>query len=677
MSIRFCLPAALAFSVALVHAEGETAPTVVVASKRADVVNKIDRKFYRTGADIQAATGSVADLLNNIPAVDVDIDGNVSLRGDASVTVLIDGQPSGQMQGAARAGALLGMSAADIEAIEVITSPSAEFKPDGTGGIINIITQKNRKRGATGQMVANLGNDGRHNGSLSGGYNTGTVDLSGTLGNRQDWRRRVNDDQTGAPGAAPTLTHQVQDESSERWYGRGALKYTPNDKQTLGVTLDYAARSDHRTLSQETTPADGPLYQRYGVGGGRRTDAGLAFTLDQKLAMPGEALSLYAAHSHSNEDNLIDYQTERDFDQVVYDISKFTASYTRPDGEDAKLKIGYDVEYDHNSFNNWSTAGTPDNHFRYRLAVNAAYATYSFKRGALETLGGLRVEQADIYTLQRDTGDTSTQRYRKLYPTLNLLYTLNDKESLSLGYSKRVKKPDPEDVNPYINAADPRNLRQGNPGLRPQMTDALELAYRHEAGVASYGLTAYYRRSQNGDGEVLVPLPNDVVLITKVNLPTVQSGGLEFSAVGKLLEGLSYNVSGNAFYNEINGQEVQGGSHHSDFGLNGKGTLDYQLSARDRVQVGFNYRGKRLTAQGYVMPFNVVNLGYRRVVNEQWTLVATLSDAFNTQRQRRIYETPTFRGEYGRHQLGQVAYVGLAFSFGGTRKAKDAEFNYE
>jgi len=99
--------------------------------------------------------------------------------------------------------------------------------------------------------------------------------------------------------------------------------------------------------------------------------------------------------------------------------------------------------------------------------------------------------------------------------------------------------------------------------------------------------------------------------------------------------------------------------------------------ARDRVQLGFNYRGKRLTAQGYVMPFNVVNVGYRHQIDEQCTLVATLSDAFNTQRQRRIYETPTFNGSYARHQLGQVAYIGLAFSFGGTRKAKDTEFNYD
>ncbi|MHA4870930.1 TonB-dependent receptor domain-containing protein [Duganella sp. PWIR1] len=677
----------------MVQAQSDTPSTVMVTGKRADVVHKIDRKVYRADADIQASTGSAADLLNNIPAVDVDIDGNLSLRGDTSVTVLIDGKPSSQMQGAARGGALMGFSAADIEQIEVITSPSAEFKPDGAGGIINIVTKKNRKRGATGQLLANLGDSGRHNGSVGGSYNSGVLDLSGTLGNRTDRRRRVTDNLSGPRDSTPTSSHQVLDERNERWYGKGALKYTPNERQTLAATLDYASRTERRVSEQATRPGDGAGYQRFGNGGGPRTDTAASLSYDQKLQHPGEALSLYLQRSHSIETNLYDYRAwpvepalQRDFGQQVFDVSKLSASYVRPDGEGATFKTGYDVEYLHNAFNNWRGTGaaeplTPDpaadNRFRYRQAVNAVFGTYAFKRGALETLAGLRAEQTDIRSLQRISGDASTQHYRKLYPTLNLLYTLNDNDGLSLGYSKRLKKVDPEDLNPYINAADPKNLRQGNPALRPQVTDALELGYRHEAGGAAYGLTAYYRRSRDGDTEILTPLENDVVLVTKANLPVSQAGGLEFSATGKLLPGLSYNISGNGFYNQIKAQGLGGGSDRSGIGFNGKGTLDYQLGARDRIQVGANYRGKRLTPQGHVLPFTVVNLGYRHQLDEQCTLVATLSDVFNGQRMRRVYETPTFAGTYRRQQMGQVAYLGLSYNFGGTRKAKDAEFNFE
>ncbi|MYM21971.1 TonB-dependent receptor [Duganella sp. FT135W] len=691
---RSLLSTSLALAAVVAHAQNSDAPsTVVVAGKRADVINKIDRKVYRADADLQSTTGNASDLLNNIPAVDVDIDGNVSLRGDSSVTILIDGKPSSQMQGAARGGALMGFAAADIEQIEVITSPSAEFKPDGAGGVINIVTKKNRKAGAAGQLLANLGNDSRHNGALSGSYNTGALDLSGSVGNRKDWRQRVSDSLAGPRGGDLTSSHQVLDETNDRWYSKGAAKYKPDDTQTLGLTLDYADRHEQRISSQDTATAGLPAFQRYGNGGGPRTDAGVALSYDHKLVQPGEALSLYLQRSHSIETNQYDYRTlhadpalQRDFNQQVYDVSKFTGGYVRPNGEGATLKMGYDVEYNHNSFNNWSATGdgepptrnpAADNNFRYRQAVNAIYTTYAMKRGALEMLGGLRVEQTDIRTLQRISGDASTQHYRKLYPTLNLLYTLNDNDVLSLGYSKRVKKPDPEDLNPYLNAADPRNLRQGNPALRPQLTDALELGYRHEAGGVSYGLTGYYRRSRDGDTEVLTPLDNGVVLVTKANMPTTQSGGVEFAAAGKLLPGLNYNTSGNLFYNQLTGPALAGGSNRSNAGFNGKGTLDYQLGVRDRVQFGANYRGKRLTPQGYILPFAVFNLGYRRQVDEQWTMVATLSDAFNTQRQRRVYETADFSGTYRRQQMGQVAYVGLSYNFGGVRKAKDAEFNYE
>ncbi len=689
--LRICLPATLALSASLASAQTDTPATIVVAGKRADVINKIDRKVYRADADIQASTGNAADLLNNIPAVDVDIDGNVSLRGDTSVTVLIDGKPSSQMQGAARGGALMGFAAADIEQIEVITSPSAEFKPDGAGGIINIVTKKNRKRGSAGQVLANLGNEGRHNGSVAGSYNTGEVDLSGSLGKRDDSRRRVTDNQTGPRGATPTTTHQVQDESNDRWFGKGALKYTPNDTQTIGLSLDYATRTERRHSLQDVAPPNAPAYQRASDGGGPRTDAGGALSLEQKLANPGEALSFYLQRSHSIETNLYDYRSvnpplQRDFSQQVFDVSKFSGAYVRPDGEGSTLKMGYDVELNHDAFNNWSASGpgeppavnhAADNHYRYRQVVNAVFATYAVKQGALETLGGLRVEQVDIHTLQRVSGDASAQHYHRLFPTLNLLYTLSDKDVLSFGYSKRIKKTDPEDLNPYINAADPNNLRQGNPALRPQSTDALELGYHRETAGASYDVTGYYRRSRDGDSDIVIPLANGVVLMTKVNMPASQSGGVEFASTGKLLAGLSYNVSGNVFYNEINGGAVAGGSNRSNVGVNGKATLDYQLGARDRVQVGANYRGKRLTPQGYNLPFNVVNIGYRHQIDEQWVLVSTLSDAFNGQLQRRVYDTPAFHGDYRRQQMGRVAFLGLSYAFGGKRKGKDAEFNYE
>jgi outer membrane receptor protein involved in Fe transport len=700
-------PATAPFAAPAAGASQPAASTVIVAGKRADVITKIDRKVYRADADLMSSSGNAADILNNIPSVDVDIDGNVSLRGDTSVTVLIDGKPSSQMQGAARGGALQGFSAADIEQIEVITSPSAEFKPDGAGGIINIVTKRNRRKGSAGQLIANVGNEGRRNAIASGSVNTGTLDLSGSVGDRRDTRRRTTDNETGVTGAGaspggPTFSHQRLDETNERAFAKTALKYTPNDTQRVVLSLDYASRDERRIGSGHTGQAAANTgYERSSAGGGPRTDANASLSFDQKLAAPGEAVSLYLQRGHTVEGNLYDYVTryaagasgpsaarEQDFGEQSYDLSKLGLGYVRAGEAGDTLKLGYDIEANRNAYNNTvataasasgTVVGNPafDNRFRYRQTVNALYVTLGRKFGTLEVLGGLRAEQVDIHTLQRVSGDTGGQSYRKLYPTLNVLYPLSDSDIITGGYSKRVKKPDPDDLDPYINAADPNNLRQGNPTLRPQVTNALELGYRHEAKESSYSVTGFYRRSVDGDTEVLTPLSADVVLITKANLPASKAGGIDFTASGKLLPALGFNVNGSAFYNEVNAQAVGGLASRSTLSFNGKATLDYQAGAKDRLQLSANYRGKRLTAQGYVMPVGVVNLGYRHQADAQLTIVATVSDLFNGQRNRRVYDTSTFHGDYRRQQSGQSAYLGIAYAFGGAPKKARDDFSYD
>ncbi len=677
---------------------------VVVSGKRTDVINEVDRKVYRTSADLQATTGSAADILGNIPSVEVDMDGNVSLRGDPGVTVLVDGKPSGQMQGKSRGAALQSFSAADIQQVEIITSPSAEFKPDGSGGIINIVTRKNRKTGHSAIFLANIGNDGRRNMNVSSSYNTDHFNLDGGFDLRADSRERIRDNETSSVGSGTASTassHQTESETKNRKAARTGLKYTPDDKQTVGLSVDYSNREERRSNSEYTLGSSAAnIYNRFTHGGGPHTEANVALSFEQKLGHKGESVSFYLQSSDSNETNVFDITTldprsgvvsslEQDFGEEIFNVSKFTTAYVRPFDSGAKLKLGYDIQLDRTGFNdtrsNASAAFAPlivdhafDNRFRYRQNVNAVYTTYGKKSDKLELLGGLRFEQVDIHTRQNVSGDTSMQSYGKLYPTLNALYTLSETDTLTAGFSKRVRKPDPDDLNPYINASDPNNLRQGNPNLKPQITNSFEVGYRHDTNGQSTSLTGYYRKSYNGDTEVLTQISGDVVLITKANLPANQSGGVEFTTSGKLLPKLGYNVSGNAFYNQIKAQSlgVADGTR-SNVAVNTKATLNWQQTATDKCQVSANYRGKRLTPQGYNLPVATMNIGYRHQWNSDVALVATVSDMFNSQRERRVYQTPTFNGTYRRHQTGQVAYMGLSYTFGGSKKARDTDFNYE
>ena len=696
-------PFACATALALVliagaaHAQTATT-TVTVTAARPKVINKVDRKIYRTDGDLTAATGNATDVLNNIPSVEVDPDGNVSLRGDSSVNILIDGKPAAEMQGSARAAALQGLSAADIQQIEIITSPSAEFKPDGSGGIINIVTKKSRKRGATGTIQANWGDGGRYNGGIAGSYGGKLLSVHGSLNTRNDIRKRVvTSSTTSALGA--TTAHQAQTEANDRTSADGGIDLTPNARQAFGLTASYAARDERRRQAEHSSSsgASPSAFDRTGYGGGPRTAEGAGLSFDQKTARDGEDLAIKLQTSQSVEKNTYDYVTayttpptslgyEQDFHREAYGVSELSADYVRPFASGDTLKLGYDGEYDQDRFDDTVAKGARpaglvqdrgfDNTFRYRQTIQAVYASLDQKLGKLELLAGLRLEQVDVFTLQRISGDTSRQSYGTAYPTLNAVYALSDADSLTAGFSRRVRRRDPEDLNPYINASDPSNLRQGNPDLKPELTNSLELGYRHDAtGATSYQLTGYYRTSRNGDTEVLSVISSNVVLIREANLPRSRSGGVEFIASGKLMPKLSYSVSGNVFYNEINALALGAGTR-STIGANAKGALDFQASARDHWQLSETYSGKRLTAQGYVLPVATTNIGYRRQVGDRLAVVATVSDLLNTQRQKRLFITPAYTEVYERRQFGRLAYVGLAYTFGAGKKAKD-DFSYE
>ncbi len=697
------VPAAAWAQDAAAPASAQATTTVTVTGQRASVVNRVDRKVYHVDQDLQATTGSAGDVLRDLPSVEVDADGNISLRGDPSVTVLIDGKPVSQMQGANRAAALQSIPAADIEQIEVITAPSAEFKPDGSGGIINIVTKKKHPVSAA-LLSAYAGNDGRYNLNASGTWVHGPFTVGGGLGLRQDDRRRtvLNDgtttDSTGA------TTHTVEDafEHMRRLTTNGKvnLAYTPNDKQTLTLSAESALVNDVRAGPDDDTlsGASTASFDRAERGHEHHIDGDASANFVQKFA-PGESLTLNLQSSQSLERQHYYYtrtylsgapapslQAVRIF--WAEDVSDFSADYVRPLSANATLKAGYDLQYDNDRFDDSLGNATPPsappvfdpaeiNLFRYRQTISASYVTYDQRAGPLEILGGLRFEQVDIRTLQRIGGQTGGQAYSHVYPTLNATWTLSDADSLNAGLSSRVARPDPEDLNPYIDPSDPTTLRQGNPALRPAMTTSWQAGYRHEANGSSYEVNAYTKRTLNGEGDLTQVLGAGVVLITHENLFSTRSSGLELIASGHLLPRLSYTLSSNLFDQQIDARSLGAPGLKSTVALNAKAALDYQPSAKDRLQLSLNSNGKRLTTEGYVLPITTVNAGYRHQIRGDLAFVATVSDLFNGQVSRRIFDTPAFHGVYERRQAGRVVFAGLTWSFGGGKKSKDTGFSYD
>lgn len=679
--------------------------TVTVTGQRAAVANKVDRKVYTLGQDLQSTTGSAGDVLRDIPSVEVDADGNVSLRGDSSVTILIDGKPSSRMQGANRGDALLSIPASEIDRIEVITAPSAEFKPDGSGGVINIITKKTHPPGSSGVISAFVGNDNRYNLNASGTWTHGPFSAGGGVGWREDdRRRRIHSDSTTIdPAGATTRTVETFPEHMRRLNTTGNfnLGYTPNDKQSFTLSGDTALRNDgrHGPDDNSLTGASTASYDRAELGHEHHIDSDAAAEFEQKFDTPGEVLKIGLRGSQSLERQHYDYletyvsgtpapslQALRQL--WVEDVQEFSADYVRPLSPSSTLKLGYDLQYDNDRFDDFQGAATPPtapvvfdpsqtNLFRYRQIVSATYVTYDRKAGPLEVLGGLRFERVAIRTLQQIGATAGRQGYNRVYPTLNAAYVLSEADTVSAGLSSRVARPDPEDLNPYIDPTDPHMLRQGNPALRPAETTSWQAGYRHDTGGASYEINAYTKTTRNGEGDLTRVLSGDVVLITHENLFSSRADGVELIASGRLLPKLGYTLSGNLFDQQIDARSLGAPGLKSTTVLNVKTALDYQATKQDRMQLSLNRNGKRLTADGYVLPVTIVNAGYRHQIRDNLAFVATVSDLFNGQRVRRVFDTPAFRSTYERRQAGRIVFAGLTWSFGGAKKGKDTGFSYD
>ena len=240
-----------------------------------------------------------------------------------------------------------------------------------------------------------------------------------------------------------------------------------------------------------------------------------------------------------------------------------------------------------------------------------------------------------------------------------------------------MSRPDPGALNPYTDHQDTQNLRAGNPNLLPQDTQSYEVGYSVEAKGLAYGLTGYFRRDRNRVTDVTQALGGGVVLTTKANLPRSRSGGIEFTASGHLTSTLTFGLSGNLFYNQIDGTALGAPGLESTTGVNAKANLDYRPTAADTAQVSATRSDKRLTPQGYVDAINIVNLGYKRQLEPRLAAVATVSDLFNSQTFRRHASSPSLTDVYERHVLGRVAYIGLVYSFGSQKKSKPGGFEYE
>ncbi|MFZ9587963.1 MAG: TonB-dependent receptor domain-containing protein, partial [Crocinitomicaceae bacterium] len=643
----------------------------VIAEK--DVLQAgIDKKVYNVAEDLNVRGGTANDILQRLPSVEVDQDGRVMLRGEGTVTVLIDGRPSSLSGGNGKT-LLDALPAGSIERVEIVTNPSAKYDPDGTSGIINIVLKKNKLSGFNGLVSTNLataylrgGNIAEGNLSLSyrvgklnvyGMYNSRYLDgyrnnysqiiqNSGNNYFRLDQSRLGTDLNAGQTfrlgmdinlkarntiGFSATGNIGVRDRTGDLWnssYDESGVRdslwqrtsYDPSQQHNydMNVYYKYDLKNERGSLSFDASQSLG----NERIQGYYRQNY---YTLDSILT--NEPSSIQELHN-VEKNNISTVQTD-----FTYLFPKLGARFE----SGAKAIIRDQLVDTYSSHIDWSSgmnvADTMANFlYSYKEQIYSLYAVYGQQINRFKFQGGLRAENAfQIPNLISDSVRI-VNHYLNLFPSAHLRYVLKPKSELSLSYSRRITRAASADLNPFTNYSDPFNLRTGNPFLQPEYIHSFDLGYSLEKPKYSITASTYYRSSTGVISRVKEFYSNGTSAVTFMNIAETKSLGSEFVCMFRPTSSWKNTFSYNANYiwyetNQLDLPNRQGFNHNFKY----NSSLEFWKKTAT-IQLSVTYNGPRVTVQGIAQRQGPIDLAFeKKLQGGKWSLGARVTDIFNKQ----------------------------------------------
>lgn len=678
---------------------------VIVTAKKSTLNTAIDRKVYNVEQDIMSRSGTASDILKNIPSVEVDIDGQVSLRGSSDVMILINGKPS-PLMGKTRAEILQSLPANSIERIEVITNPSARYRPDGTSGIINIVLKKNTKGGWNGIVTANAGNKDRYNGNLSVNYNPGKINLFGNYSLRQDNRTRINNIDRTYFDSAGKVSSNYNEVNTSKFrpitnVANMGMDYSLNEHNSFGISGNYFYRklTKHDVFNKFTFDKQNVLINnydrlRYDPEFERQTNVTSYYEHQFKKEDHQVRMEFNTSNSNEVEDNHYRDVYKLPVQPISYDNTlikqvdnenQLTIDYSYPINESFKLEAGYDGSFNKKDFNFYGefydTAQTKfikdvvkSNQFLYKESIQAVYVTWKKSFKAFGYSAGIRAEQVTIKGNLVTLDSLIKNNYFKLYPTMHLSYKLSDAKELQLNYSRRINRPDADELNPFPEYRDPRNLQAGNPNLLPEIINSVEFGYKWQNKNFSFVPSVYYRYKTNGFTQVIKKINDSILLTTSENLAKDQSAGLELIFSAKAGKFFNANMSSNIFYNQIDASNIGYSQTKSIVSFSTNINSTFIITKNTMLQLSSNYRSARLTPQGKVFPTVVVNVGIRQdLFKKKVALTLTASDIFASLKEKRELNTLYLNQTSVGKRDARIFYFGLSYRIGKTKKVPKEE----
>ncbi|MDB5033382.1 MAG: TonB-dependent receptor [Chlorobi bacterium] len=684
----------------VMHPDSTIRNEVTVTVRRQFMTQAIDRTIYKTADLLVANGGTASDVLRNIPSLDVDADGKVSLRGNQNVVVHINGRPS-MLSGDALAAFLRGLPADAIERVEVIPNPSAKYDPDGMSGIINIVLKQEGNRGLSGGVNTSIGTSSNYSigGNLS--YGAGPLGIFVNYGfNYGEPLSTGTRAQTNMLVSPWTYLDQSTTETSinRSHVFNGSADYAISKSQTLSFSTILNNRNNDEDNRNFYTNLDSArlVTGRYQRGSGQTNQA---FSTDYRL---GYKLVIEPSkHELSAEARYNGSRRERGESNMQEDISPdgsheigvtqrqrtdevdrnhtvtMQIDYTRPIGANGKLEAGYkgDIESIANDFASESFDSTvgayrPDvaltNSFIYDRKIHAVYGNYGHEIGNFAAQIGVRVEQAWTTFNLTTTKESFDNNYFSVFPSAFVTYKPVDELQIKASYSRRINRPDTRSLNPFGGYEDPLFRHIGNPQLKPEYINSVELGISHFTEKTMLSLTPFYRQTTNMIQHFSRTDTNGVTTLTFENFDVSSSSGADL--VGSLKVGEWLTMLGNlsAYRIVTDASNVEVGLGNDAFGWNGRISATVEIIPGLDFQGSYNYRGPIAIEGGRIESFSMADFALqKKLFDNQGKLGLRVSDPFNTSGFNIVRTDGGFTQESRRKWASRVVYLTFNYSFGG------------
>ena len=640
-----------------------TLDEITVAEKKTFIENKIDKKVYNVGDEASTTGGSASDVLEQIPSITIDVDGNIQLRQDSNVTILINGRQS-------NFGNNIDMLGADmIDRVEVITTPSAKYDPDGTAGIINIILSKNEYVGSSGNVKLHYGQ--RNSFGISGSINY----------LKNDWNiftnYNLNSKNKLGSGFRETMTY---DESGNFLEDLSSVTNSVTNRHPKNLNIKIGVEnylSDSQTLAFDAT-----VFKKQGIDSTNastyRFDTDSYINTKEVEDENSNDITVglgYFNDLNDNEelsvqfdmDNSKDYDKKTDFqlDQNYISISDnegdnktLSIDYNRPiknkyNNEDSKLEFGLKI-ISSEDIKNQDYNSSPF-YYNYEQSRTSAYVNTSYYfTESFGIQGGLRFEKSNTNSLLNgenlnlsepsnifewslvELGDNITDyeyNYDRIYPSLFLLYNLKDKGDIKFEFGRRINRPGFWSTNPFPDIDYEQNwIRQGNPYLRPEDIYKCELSYSVRTPIGFLSTSVYYSETtdlidrhkyiKEYDGE-------PYSILTWVNKGKTQDSGLEFMFMTKPLPFWRFMISGNFWYNntiEAQDEDMKG----IESGFWGFSKSTFSLKNNQEIQLTGKFSSTMKVTTGEILPIKSLDFAYKKEVDDKFNITLKIKDVFDS-----------------------------------------------